>query len=288
MPTTAGTTSGGLPYPGDASTPDVPRDLKALADAVEARFQAGIEVSTLQGATGPQLNLSHTAARNDADTADTHVGLSLDNASGVVDFPSGISGTGATFAGAMRHTGPTLGFFNATPVTKPGSTAEIKSALAGLGLLTDGGVSPLDLDFGNVYAGNVYAQSGIVAFAANADTTLSRISAGRIQAPDLDVGVLRLSSIASTLTANGSAGFNSTLAVQSSLYVDGTGVKVQGASIGGGTNGIYLGQNLPIDVSAVTSGQRTLLNGSSTARIEQVLASLVRDLYSMRLVYASP
>jgi hypothetical protein len=308
MPTTAGTTSGGLPYPGDASTPDVPRDLKALADAVEARFQAGIEVSTLQGATGPQLNLYHTAAsadrkrvrlstasgvtklaaRNDADTADTHVGLSLDNASGVVDFPSGISGTGATFAGAMRHTGPTLGFFNATPVTKPGSTAEIKSALAGLGLLTDGGVSPLDLDFGNVYAGNVYAQSGIVAFAANADTTLSRISAGRIQAPDLDVGVLRLSSIASTLTANGSAGFNSTLAVQSSLYVDGTGVKVQGASIGGGTNGIYLGQNLPIDVSAVTSGQRTLLNGSSTARIEQVLASLVRDLYSMRLVYASP
>jgi hypothetical protein len=303
MPTTAGTTSGGLPYPGDASTPDVPRDIKALADAVEARFQAGIETSTLQGATGPQLNLYHTAAsadrkrvrlstasgitklaaRKDDDSADTHVALSIDNASGVVDHPSGLTGTGATFAGAMRHTGSTLGFFNATPVSKPGSTAEIKGALAGLGLLTDGGASPLDLDLGNLFAGNVYAQSGAVIFDAGAATSIQKVSNGRLTTGDFDVGVLRLSSIASAFAANAAVGFNSTLAVQSSLFVDGTGVKVQGSLIGGGV-GAYFGSSAVYDVSAVTAGQRQLLSGSSTARIEQVLASLIRDLYDVRIV----
>jgi hypothetical protein len=214
MPTTAGTTSGGLPYPGDLSAPDVPAHLKALADAVEARFQAGVEVQTLQGATGPQLNLYHTAAstdrkrvrlstisgvtklaaRNDADSADVHVGFSLDNATGSVDFPSGISGTGATFAGALRHTGSTLGFFNATPVAKPGSTTDLKTALANLGLITGGGASPLDLNggaitaasaalSGNLNAGNVAVGSiaGNWGFLLSSDTDLYRNAPGRLR-----------------------------------------------------------------------------------------------------------
>jgi hypothetical protein len=208
MPTTAGTTSGGLPYPGDATVPDVPAHFKALADAVEARFQAGVEVSTLAGATGPQLNLDHTAAstdrkrvrlstisgvtklaaRNDGDTADTHVGFSLDNATGVVDFPSGISGTGATFAGALRHTGTTLGFFNATPVTKPGSTSDLKAALTTLGLMTPGGASPLDLNGGELFSGSAQVGgggglviSGTGGLTWNSDTDLYRSTVGRLQ-----------------------------------------------------------------------------------------------------------
>lgn len=54
----------------------------------------------------------------------------------------------------LWHRGTLVGFFNVTPVTRPGATAEIKAALAGLGLLTDGGASPLNLDGGALTTGD--------------------------------------------------------------------------------------------------------------------------------------
>jgi hypothetical protein len=334
MPTTAGSTSGGLPYPGDASSPDVPRDIKALADAVEARFQAGIEVSTLQGATGPQLNLYHTAAsadrkrvrlstasgvtklaaRNDADTADTHVALSVDNASGAVDHPSGLSGTGATFAGALRHTGTTLGFFNATPVSKPGSTVEIKAALVSLGLLTDGGAAPLDLDGGGIAVGGIVAAGSASiagALGAGAISGSSLSSAGNIDGGAL----LHLGGSTDTYLERQASHVFRTSGM---LAVGGIGVPIAGQNIEishNGTTGLIEsygrpGGSMPLNISASALRlgnpsnsplgsnaaysapsalliQRTLVSGSSTSRLEQVLAEVIYDLSNMGILAAS-
>ncbi len=58
---------------------------------------------------------------------------------------------------ALAHQGTTLGVYNQTPVTRPIATAEIKAALAGIGLLTDGGASPLNLDGGALTSGTLTA-----------------------------------------------------------------------------------------------------------------------------------
>lgn len=54
--------------------------------------------------------------------------------------------------GALNHDGSTAGFYGATPVTKAGSTADIKDALVALGLITDSGATPLNLDGGKLTA----------------------------------------------------------------------------------------------------------------------------------------
>ena len=46
-----------------------------------------------------------------------------------------------------------LGFFNSTPIVKPAATTDVKDALVNLGLLTDGGATPLNLDGGALSAG---------------------------------------------------------------------------------------------------------------------------------------
>lgn len=56
--------------------------------------------------------------------------------------------------------GNTLGFFGTAATAKPGSTTELKGGLAGLGLITDGGATPLDLDGGTLTAATVNATSG--------------------------------------------------------------------------------------------------------------------------------
>ena len=72
-----------------------------------------------------------------------------------------------TVTGELAHSGSTLGFFGATPTTKPGATAEMKGALAGLGLLTDGGATNLNLDGGDITcddidAGQVTSSQGVL------------------------------------------------------------------------------------------------------------------------------
>lgn len=59
----------------------------------------------------------------------------------------------ATLEGELAHTGSTVGFFGVTPAAVPAATDDIKDALALLGLLTNGGASPLNLDGGALTAG---------------------------------------------------------------------------------------------------------------------------------------
>jgi hypothetical protein len=48
-----------------------------------------------------------------------------------------------------------IGFFGAAPVAKPAATDDLKDGLVALGLFTDGGASPLDLDGGALTASTV-------------------------------------------------------------------------------------------------------------------------------------
>jgi len=62
----------------------------------------------------------------------------------------------ATGAGAVANIGNTtgtIGFFGITAAARPGATTDIKDGLALMGLLTNGGATPLNLDGGALTAG---------------------------------------------------------------------------------------------------------------------------------------
>ena len=69
-------------------------------------------------------------------------------------------GTEIEIDGDLNHDGSNIGFFGVTPVARPGATDEIKAGLASLGLLTDGGASPLNLDGGTFTAGAINGATG--------------------------------------------------------------------------------------------------------------------------------
>lgn len=73
-----------------------------------------------------------------------------------------------------------IGFFAATPVAKPASTADIKDALVALGLLTDSGATPLNLDSGALSAGIVNASTGLRANGGAGACTLDVIGSGMV------------------------------------------------------------------------------------------------------------
>lgn len=69
--------------------------------------------------------------------------------------------------GALNHDGTTVGLFGVTPATRPTSTTEIKAGLASMGMLTDGGASPLETDGGYVDVGASYVKIGASSSAGN-------------------------------------------------------------------------------------------------------------------------
>jgi hypothetical protein len=58
--------------------------------------------------------------------------------------------------GALNHDGTTVGFFSVAPDTQPTSTEDIKDGFVRLGLMTDGGATPLATDNGFVDVGTSY------------------------------------------------------------------------------------------------------------------------------------
>ena len=58
-------------------------------------------------------------------------------------------------ATTYKNSATQAGFYGATPVSKAGSTNDIKDSLVSLGLITDGGATPLNLDGGTATAGRV-------------------------------------------------------------------------------------------------------------------------------------
>ena len=85
--------------------------------------------------------------------------------------------TGIKIGGASDK----LGFFNATPVAKQGSTTDIKDVLVNLGFLTDGGATPLNLDAGTLTAGIavISSSTGTLTF-SGATAAVIQASAGGV------------------------------------------------------------------------------------------------------------
>jgi hypothetical protein len=108
MPSTAS----GLPYPTSTDTPDVPRDIKALADALEARLpraswsgQLSVPVSAANNATAA---VTFPAGKF---TAAPNVVVSTSGTSFWAAFSSGITASG--FTATVRHIDATVA--TATP-----------------------------------------------------------------------------------------------------------------------------------------------------------------------------
>ncbi len=71
----------------------------------------------------------------------------------------------------FRHIGATFAAFNATPVTQPSSTTDIRLALISLGFLATGGASPLNLNGGALTAGTTTLSSTTVTGLSTAQVT---------------------------------------------------------------------------------------------------------------------
>lgn len=114
----------------------------------------------------------------------------------------------ATGAGAVTNIGNTtgtIGFFGITAAARPGATTEIKAGLALMGLLTDGGATPLNLDGGAFNAGTVTAVTTLTATLGNITATNGNIVRGTAGNKDV------YSSVATTTTAGANSAGTVTL-----------------------------------------------------------------------------
>jgi hypothetical protein len=146
-------------------TGDSTTDGAARLSIVDGRVQLEIYSRDLGGYATFTGLLTPAAATSDLKDAMVAGGLiDPDGASGL-DLEGGalaagetrvdelaVTGT-ATLEGDLVHTGSAFGVYGVTPVDRPGATEDIKDALASLGLLTNGGASPLNLDAGAIVAG---------------------------------------------------------------------------------------------------------------------------------------
>jgi hypothetical protein len=98
----------------------------------------------------------------------THSGtlaLGTTTVSGTPSFSGTLTTVNLTATGNVRlgdATTDTVGFHDAAGQGRQAATADIKDVLAGYGLLTNGGASPLDLDLGTLTAGQVVSRSSII------------------------------------------------------------------------------------------------------------------------------
>lgn len=108
----------------------------------------------LGGATPTAVPKSATSDLKDVLVA---IGLLTDAGASPLDLDGGKLTAGDLAAsGEIAHTGSSVGFGSATPTSVPASnTTDLKDLLVALGLLTDGGATPTDLDGGKLTAGDL-------------------------------------------------------------------------------------------------------------------------------------
>lgn len=104
--------------------------------------------------------------------------------------------TGAGTVLNLGNTTGTIGFFGITAAARPAATADIKDGLALMGLITNGGATPLNLDGGALTAGTVDAVTTITA-----GTSLTATN-GNLVASTSGTGILLTSAQASGAAAS--------------------------------------------------------------------------------------
>lgn len=103
--------------------------------------------------------------------------------------------TGAGAVANIGNTTGTIGFFGIAAAARPGATTDIKDGLALMGLLTNGGATPLNLDGGALNAGTITAATTLTATLGNITATNGDIVRGTAGNKDV------YSSVASTTAA---------------------------------------------------------------------------------------
>lgn len=82
---------------------------------------------------------------------------------------------------------PNIGFYGVTPVARPGATADLRTSLVNVGLLTGGGATPLNLNGGALTAGSVSSTGAMTAQAALVQKRVA-ITYGATMATDASLG----------------------------------------------------------------------------------------------------
>lgn len=186
-----------------------------------------------------------------------------------------------------------LGFFGVTPVVKPVGTTDLKDALVNLGLYTDGGATPLNLDAGALSCGDLTAVGTVNINASGAGVTT--IGTGGTGATNIGNGTGNTAvtgSLTATTTAasagiavdaNSSAGtgiagrFTSSAATVDSIEAVTGSIKVPATSVAAASpvvNDVRTGQASFTDsIANGAYGTLTITNSMVTGASTVVIAS---------------
>jgi ribosomal protein L27 len=180
---------------------------------------------------------------NSFDTGDANQIVMNLNGDGSFYFKS--LGTGQNNVNIIEggHSGanPSLGFFGATPVIKPTSTTDLRTALINLGLYTTGGATPLNLNGGALVAGTITSAGTVNSGVTTATTTAVSASTYTITPTAGNTWYLTIGTGATTLTLTITSG-SSTIdgqRIQVFIKQNGTGsttLSYAGSNVGFGTD----------------------------------------------------
>lgn len=181
--------------------------------------------------------------------------------------------TGAGEVLNLGNTTGTIGFFGVTAAARPGATTDIKDGLALMGLITNGGATPLNLDGGAFNAGTITAATTLTATLGNITATNGNIVRGTAGNKDVysSVGTTTAAGAnsAGTVTLVGGTATVATTAVtaasQIRLYRQGIGA-TGAAALGHVTLGTK-SAGVSFVINAVQAADATALQASDVSVI---------------------
>jgi hypothetical protein len=180
----------------------------------------------------------------------------------------------ATGAGAVTNIGNatgTIGFFGVTAAARPAATADIKDGLALLGLLTNGGATPLNLDGGAFTAGTVTAATTVAAGTTVTAGTGVTATTGDITASTGNL-VSTLGSVSAATTVTAGTSVTATLGAITAT----NGNFVKGTA---GNKDIYSSVATDGTAGANSAGTVILASGEATIATTAVTANSIIRLY---------
>ena len=142
--------------PGVTGTPSTQPSAVRAATAAEAAAGTldNVYISPLTAQSATALDYASPPALGFGSTTPRPVHATTLDSSGLTSIS-----TGAGAAANIGNATGAIGFFGVTAAARPTSTADIKDGLASMGLLTNGGATPLNLDGGALTAGATSATS---------------------------------------------------------------------------------------------------------------------------------
>ncbi len=180
----------------------------------------------------------------------------------------------ATGAGAVLNLGNatgTIGFFGVAAAARPAATADIKDGLALMGLLTNGGATPLDLDGGAFTAGSVSAATTV-----SAGTTVTAGTGITATTGDITASAGNIVATLGSVSAGTSVTAGTTVTATLGAITATNGNIVRGTA---GNKDIYSSVATTTTAGANSAGTVTLAGGTATVSTTAVTASSQIRLY---------